>query len=381
MTPTTSGPSRAPELDVQLEADRLTLTLRGALTAARLQPVWTRALATLKEKPHRRLLVDVSAVEHVDGAGAALLVDLLRRARRAGIPAELSGANTQVHELLDLYEPEAFLQPPPPEPPQPSVPEEVGRSVAETWRDFYVQVAFIGELIVATLGALRHPTRLHWRDTLRVAERSFVDSLPIVMLLGFLIGLIMSFQAAIPMRQFGVELFVADLIALSMFRELGALITAVILAGRTGSAFAAEIGTMKVNEEINALQTLGLDPLRFLVVGRVLAGIVMTPILTLFAILAGMIGGLVVMLSLGFTFTTYVNEVQYILGLADLVGGLAKSVVFGLEIAAIGCMRGLQTGSGASAVGESATRAVVTSIIAIIVTDGIFSVVFYYLDF
>jgi phospholipid/cholesterol/gamma-HCH transport system permease protein len=160
---------------------------------------------------------------------------------------------------------------------------------------------------------------------------------------------------------------------------LGALITSVILAGRSGSAFAAELGTMKINEEINALKTLGVDPIRFLVVGRVIAGGVMTPLLTVFAITAGLFGGLVVMWSMGYTTVAYYNEAKALMRMSWLLGGLAKSAVFGLEVAAIGCLRGLQTKSGASAVGISATRAVVTTIIVIIATDGLFSVVYYYL--
>jgi phospholipid/cholesterol/gamma-HCH transport system permease protein len=360
----------------------LRLELTGVLTAVSLHRVWREALRELRtpEKPGR-LLIDAGGVTHADGAGAGLLIDLQRRAARYAIPCEVVAATEQLRGLLDLYQPREFLGEPPPPPPELSVTEEVGYNTWLIWRDIQTQIAFIGELFTAIVRTLRHPQRMRWREVLVIAERAGVDALPIVILLGFLIGLIMAFQAAIPMRQFGVELFVADLIALSMVRELGALITAVILAGRTGSAFAAELGTMKINEEINALQTLGLEPVRFLVVGRVLATMLMTPLLTAFSILAGLLGGLVVMLSMDFTAITYFNEARGILSLSDLVTGVGKSIVFGLEIAGIGCMRGLQTRSGASAVGLSATRAVVTSIVVIIVTDGVFAVVFYYLGF
>ena len=186
-------------------------------------------------------------------------------------------------------------------------------------------------------------------------------------------GLIMAFQAAIPLRQFGAELFVANLIGLSMLRELGPLMTAIILAGRSGSAFAAELGTMKVREEIDALKTMGLDPVRFLVVSRVVAAVFMTPLLTIFADLLGLIGGSVVMLSLGFPLITYFHQVQYAVTYGSLVGGLVKAFVFGILVAGIGCLRGLQTQTGATAVGESTTRAVVSGIILITITDGIFS--------
>src|SRR5262249_44122102 len=152
-----------------------------------------------------------------------------------------------------------------------------------------------------------------------------VNALPIVSLISFLIGLIMAFQSAIPMHQYGAEIYVADLVALSMLRELGPLMTAIILAGRSGSAFAAELGTMKVNEEINALPTMGLDPVRFLVVTRVLAAVVMMPLLTLFSNLMGLVGGAVVFLSFDFPLVTYVQQVRGAVTVSDLLGGLAKA--------------------------------------------------------
>ncbi|HEX9878647.1 MAG TPA: ABC transporter permease, partial [Candidatus Binatia bacterium] len=257
--------------------------------------------------------------------------------------------------------------------------EEIGRATARVWLDIQDLIAFVGELAVALATTLFRPRRVRWNDALRVAETAGVNALPIVALISFLMGLIMAFQAAIPMRQFGVEIFVADLVALSMLRELGPLMTAIILAGRSGSAFAAELGTMKVNEEIDALTTMGLDPVKFLVVGRVMATVLMTPLLVIFSDLLGLMGGSVVLLSLGYPLITYFNEILTAVTFVDLLGGLVKSLVFGLLAAGIGCLRGLQTKSGASAVGASTTRAVVTGIILIIVTDGIFSVVYYYL--
>jgi phospholipid/cholesterol/gamma-HCH transport system permease protein len=194
-------------------------------------------------------------------------------------------------------------------------------------------------------------------------------------------GLIMAFQAAIPLRQFGADIFVANLVALAMLRELGPLMTAIILAGRSGSAFAAELGTMKVREEIDALITMGLDPVQFLVVPRVIAAVLMTPLLTVFSNLLGLLGGSVVVLSLGFPLITFFNQVQSAATYGDFTGGLVKSFVFGVLVAAIGCLRGLQTQPSATAVGESTTRAVVSGIILIVITDGIFSVVYYYLGF
>jgi phospholipid/cholesterol/gamma-HCH transport system permease protein len=194
-----------------------------------------------------------------------------------------------------------------------------------------------------------------------------------------LVGLIMAFQGAVLMAQFAAEIYIADFVGLSVTRELGPLITAIIVAGRTGSAFAAELGTMKVNEEIDALTTMGLDPVRFLVIPRVIAATLMTPILTIFANLAGMVGGAIVMTGLGYPLITYVHRALHAVSAVDFVSGLAKSLVFGMLIATTGCLCGLRTGEGASAVGNSATRAVVNSIVLIVLADGLFAVLFYYL--
>jgi phospholipid/cholesterol/gamma-HCH transport system permease protein len=256
---------------------------------------------------------------------------------------------------------------------------ELGEATVGVWRDVQVLVSFVGELGVALVHALFHPRSVRWREAFYVAEAAGVNALPIVALVSFLMGLIMAFQAAVPLRQFGAELFIANLIGLSMLRELGPLMTAIILAGRSGSAFAAELGTMKVREEIDALKTMGLDPVRFLIVPRVVAAVCMTPLLTIFANLLGLMGGSVVMLSLGFPLITYFHQIQYAVSYGSLVGGLVKAFVFGILVAGIGCLRGLQTKIGATAVGESTTSAVVSGIILIAITDGIFSVVYYYL--
>ena len=179
------------------------------------------------------------------------------------------------------------------------------------------------------------------------------------------------------MRRFGAEIFVADFLGIAMFRELGPLMAAILLTARSGSAFAAEIGTMKVNEELDALTTMGLEPVRFLAVPRVLAAMIVVPSLTMITSLAGLVGGAVVFLSLGFPLITYVNRVVDATTATDLIGGLSKSLVLGLIVAVVGCMRGMNTGAGAGAVGESTTGSVVTGITLIAAAEGVFAVVFY----
>ncbi|MBI2923443.1 MAG: MlaE family lipid ABC transporter permease subunit [Planctomycetes bacterium] len=355
-----------------------TIAIDGRLDASSTGRLWREAEAALGGRAIPQLTVDASAVSWCDGSGIALLFHLRERQRAAGGTFEVKGLSEALERQLAHFPPGA-LDVKPRAIETPGFVEQVGRGAAGVLKDLVAQVAFTGELAATLAQAALHPRQVRWKDTWRVAERAGVNAFPIIALVGFLIGLILAFQAAIPMKQFGAEIFVADLVALSVIRELGPLMTAIVLAGRSGSAFAAEIGTMRVNEEINALTTMGLTPVRFLVVPRVLAAVAVTPLLTAFTNFFGLVGGLVVMWSLGFPTVTYVNEVRGALRGFDLPGGLIKSLAFGLLVAGIGCLRGLQTGTGASAVGESTTRAVVAGIVLIILSDGLFSVVFYYL--
>ncbi len=211
-------------------------------------------------------------------------------------------------------------------------------------------------------------------------EQAGANAVPIVSLISVLVGLIIAFESAQPLAEFGAQIYVANMIGLVMVRELGPLMTAILLAGRSGSAFAAELGTMKVNEELNALETLGLDPIRFLVVQRVTAGVFLAPVLTAYSMFTGVLGGVLVMLGLGFPLALIRHQLSTSLHLSDLALGIAKGVVFGVIVSAVGCLRGLQTRQGPSAVGISTTRAVVTSILLIIVADALFSVLFYSLQ-
>ncbi len=365
-------------LRVQETRDGLVaFAIEGRLDSANTGKIWRRATELVGGAGS--VVLDASRVEYCDGSGIALLVQLRNQRQKADGHFEIRGLRPEFQQLLEAWDPGDLARLTEAEPQHAGLAEEVGAAVVDVWRDTRTLISFVGELTVALAHAALHPRGVRWRDALRVAESAGVNALPIVALVSFLMGLIMAFQAAVPLRQFGAELFVANLIALSMLRELGPLMTAIILAGRSGSAFAAELGTMKVREEIDALKTMGLDPVRFLVVTRVVAAVAMTPLLTIFADLLGLIGGAVVMLSLGFPLITYFNQIQYAVTYGSLLGGLLKAFVFGILVAAIGCLRGLHTGTGATAVGESTTSAVVSGIILIAITDGIFSVVYYYL--
>ncbi len=319
----------------------------------------------------RIMVLDLAALESCDMAGATLLV-AAEQAHEA--PAELTGASEQVAELLALARRAAAT-------PSPTAAPGAGSfSMRELLLPGIMAAAsgfaFLGEAAVALLRLPLRGRMVRGSDFFRFAEQAGVRAVPLVVLLGFLMGLILAFQSAVPMRQFGTEIYVANLVSVSLTRELGPLLAAVILAGRTASAFAAEIGTMKVNEEVDALVTMGLDPMTMLVLPRMGAALLVMPALALLLTVAGLAGMAVVMRGFGYSLPIIEAQVQYWTPASDLIQGLAKAAVFGLVIAAIGCRSGLGTGVGPRAVGVSATAAVVGGIVATIVLDGVFAIFF-----
>lgn len=358
---------------------RVCLTLSGRMDAFTLGPVWDRVLedARALASGSAVLTVDVSAVAYCDGAGAGLLHGIERQAADLGSEIEMVGMNAAVEGHLKPYRDADAIAVQGPA--RRSRRQLLREGVSAVGNEIQTQITFIGEVSRALVESLSRPHRVRWGDTLKVAEAAGFQALPIVSLIAFLLGVILAFQSAIAMRQFGAEIFVANLVSISLFRELGPLMMAILLAGRSGAAFAAEIGTMKVNEEVSALTTMGLDPVRFLVVPKVLASLFVAPLLALYANLIGLVGAALVMRGFGIPLVAFFQQVSGAVTPTDLGSGLFKAVVFGLLVATVGCLRGLQTGNGAASVGRSTTSAVVTAIILIVVADGLFAVLFYQL--
>jgi phospholipid/cholesterol/gamma-HCH transport system permease protein len=246
--------------------------------------------------------------------------------------------------------------------------------------DFVNFVTFIGELLVALLYTIRHPKTLRGKDVLFYIQRAGVEGLPIVALIGALIGLIIAFMSFLQLKQVGANIYVPSLVSFAMVRELGPIMTAILVAGRSGSAFAAEIGTMVVNEEVDALRTMGFDPIRFLAIPKVLATVIVVPILTIYADFFGVLGGMVIgVTSLDLTIRTYITQSIKTIQVFDIVTSLIKAAVFAALISSIGCQRGFQVRSGAQDVGKFTTSAVVAAIFMIVVADSIFAIMFYYI--
>lgn len=366
----------------ELEAGRdgqATLTLRGRLDRDTTASIWRESTQQLLEMKPGRLIVQAGAVEYCDAAGIALLMEYKQILQQNEGRIEIRGLRPQFQQLMALFETDHLVSPPKPAGPLIHAIHMTGQWATDLFHDFATQVSFVGEIAAKLLRIVLHPRDLRWQDTFLIAEKAGANAFGITALLGFLIGLILAFQSAAAMQEFGAEIFVADLVVLGLFRELGPLIAALVLASRSGSAFAAELGTMKVNEEIDALVTMGLDPVQFLVLPRLIAAVFMLPLLTIFNHLFGLIGCGLVMASWGVPVSTYIERIREAATLGDFFGGLAKTLVFGVLIAGLGCLRGLQTGTGPSAVGDSATRAVVSGIIAIVVADGVFAVAYYFL--
>ena len=356
------------------------ISITGRLDAKGASSLWQDIPKKIFHDNTPNLILDLETVEYLDTAGATFLCHLETFGKTLGFEnISIVNLKTEYSTLVDLAKDISQKNFSDQNPKKLSFVENKGKGVPDALLEAKEFITYTGEITWALIQSLKHPKRIRWADTFLVAERSGVDALPIVALISFIVGLVMAFQAAIPMRMFGAELYVADLIGIAMVRELGPLMTAIVLAGRSSSAFAAEIGTMRINEEIDALTVMGLDPVRFLIVPRIIASTIITPLLTIFSNLMGMLGGALVITSMGYPIISYYNQIASFVKWNDFAGGLIKCFVFGILIAATGCIRGYQTQSGPSAVGVSTTRAVVTGIFLIAVVDGIFSIIYYYL--
>ncbi|HET9146439.1 MAG TPA: ABC transporter permease [Acetobacteraceae bacterium] len=354
-------------LSVAEDGGATVIALGGELTAAGLGPVWQRALAAARRTRSASMTIDLGAAEALDSAGATLLIAL---EQAFGGTVEWRGLTERRRGLIERLR-AAIPQGPLPRP-------SASRSAAPGFRQtLATRIAFFGQTVLAALALPAKLRFLRAADFGRLGERAGYQAVPLVGMLGFLIGMILAFQSAVPMRQFGADLYVANLVSISLFRELGPLLCATILAGRTGSAFAAELGTMSVNEEISALTTMGIDPETMLVLPRVAVAMLVMPALTILMDIVGLLGMGFVLVLFGFTPGVILAQVASFTGPADLFLGLVKSVVFGAAIGIIGCRAGLTTGGGPRAVGEAATSAVVGGIVATILLDGLFAVMTY----
>ena len=324
----------------------------------------------------RRLRFDAREVTAWDSGFLVFILNVLDAAKTLGFTVDRGGLPEGVRKLLDLSAAVPERDTKRGGAPDPFV-TRLGKSSLSVLAGARAMITFLGEATVALAHAAVGRARFRRVDLMLNIQEAGASALGIVSLISFLIGLILAFVGAIQLRQFGAQIYIADLVAIGMAREMGAMMAAIIMAGRTGAAYAAQLGTMRVNEEIDALSTMGISPFEFLVLPRMLGLILMMPLLTIYANLVGILGGAVVgvgMLKVGLI--PYWNHTLNAVTLADFAAGLIKSVIFGVLIAIAGCMRGMQSGRSSAAVGLAATSAVVTGIVFIIVSDAILTVVY-----
>jgi phospholipid/cholesterol/gamma-HCH transport system permease protein len=355
------------------------LALSGPLDVETAATARRGILAQAAAHPVTALEVDASGIERGDMSGMALLYELREGRLLPGVRAAVKGLRPEFETLLQAFPTAEALASAEEKPRRSRLPEEIGRSALSVAADLREQVVFVGAVTQGFAAAARRPRSMRWPEVARVFEKAGANALPIVGLISLLTGIIIAFEAAQPLEMFGAQIFIADMIGLVMIREFSPIFTAIILAGRSGSAFAAEIGTMKVNEELNALETMGLDPIRFLVLQRVLAATLMMPFLTAYSMGLGVFGGVLVMQTMGFPLEQIWTQLTGAVHIRDVVVGVSKSVVFAVVVSGLGCLRGIQTRQGPTAVGDSATRAVVAGILMIIVVDAVFAVLTYVL--
>lgn len=361
---------------------RLSLQLGGSWSVEGSVPTAERVMAEILRGPAvRQLDFDVTELQEWDSALVSFVYALCDLAAARDMEVEVGALPEGARKLLRMSR-----AVPPHSPTRTPVDESLVARVGEVTIDAgetsLDAMGFLGETVLAFGRFLRGRARFQSSDLLLAMEQTGVGALGIVVLINFLVGAVLAFVGAVQLREFGATIYVASLVAIGITRELGPLMTAIVMAGRTGAAFAATLGTMTVNEEVDALRTMGLKPVEFLVLPRVLATILMMPALVVFADALGLLGGMfvsVALLDLGIQ--EYVRETQHALPLRHVVIGLTKSVFFGMVVAFVGCYHGLRSGRSAAAVGQATTSAVVMIIVFVVIVDTIFTVLLHVLGY
>jgi phospholipid/cholesterol/gamma-HCH transport system permease protein len=359
-------------LKVQL---RGTWRLRGGLPPATLVE---HELESARQV--RGIAFDARELTSWDSSVLTFLVEVSELCQQRGIPMDRQGLPLGVQKLLALAEAVPERKGARRDVTEASFLERLGTTTLGLAGSSKEMLAFLGDMTVTFFALFRLKAHYRASDLFLLIQQCGAQALPIVTLISFLVGVILAFVGAVQLKQFGAQIYVADLVGIAMVHDMAAMMTGIIMAGRSGAAFAAQLGTMKVTQEVDALTTAGFSPLEFLVLPRVIALILMMPLLCLYADFVGVLGGAVIGVAmLDLSWTTYFRETMNAIDLTDVFGGVFKASVYGVLIAFSGCLRGLQCGNSSSAVGDAATSAVVTGIVAIVVACGVFAVVFYVL--
>ena len=367
---------------VRAEGGKVVVRVSGAWHLHRGMPLASSLRSALTAgAPPSQVSVDATRATEWDSSLVSFIVGLDAICQARNIPFDREGLPPGLSRLIELAEivperKEASL----PDTRSPFV-TRVGAAIISYFRASGSFIEFIGMVTLALVSFARGRSRYRRSDLMEVIQACGANALGIVSLISYLVGVILAYMGAVQLQQFGAAIYVADLVGIGMVREMGAMMTAIIMAGRTGAAFAAQLGSMKVTQEIDALSTMGISPMEFLVLPRMIALILMMPLLCLYSDFVGILGGATVGVSvLGLSLTGYWHQSVQAITMTALVGGLVKSAVYGVLIALAGCYQGFECGSSSSAVGEAATAAVVNAIVMIVVACGMFAVLFHILD-
>ena len=363
----------------QTEADgRLVVTAGGVWTVAGAAAL-ERAVAALGPGPAAQVRFDLSELERADTAGVFLLRAAARRFEEEGADVAFEGIAERIRPLFDLVAGNEGRAPPqaPWSNPLTAAVERLGRTTVSGARELAALVGFIGEVTLTAVRNSWRPRRYRIVSLTNQIERAGLNAIPIILLMTFLIGIVIAYQGSVQLRRLGFEILTIDMLAITVLRELGVLLTAIMIAGRSGSAFTAEIGTMKVSEEIAAMQALGLDPVEILVLPRIIALVIVLPILTVLADVIGLLGGAAMaVVSMNINTTQFMVRLAEAATPAHFMVGLVKAPFFAFIIGIVGCYEGLRVSGGAESVGLMTTRAVVLSIFLVIIADAAFSIMF-----
>jgi phospholipid/cholesterol/gamma-HCH transport system permease protein len=363
--------------DTQTEGARL-IRLSGPLTVAtadRLSP----KLARLETMSSEKIILSLAEVSKFDTAGAWLVWRTARDLKAAGASVDIAGSTALQRGLIAKVTPQeapVSMRPPRPHPLLRPV-AELGEATTNIAHEFSRLLAFLGLTGLRFARQIVQPRRIRWNALVTQLEQVGFKALPIVGLMSFLIGIVLVQQGAVQLKQFGAEIYVVDIVGIGTLRELGILLTAIMVAGRSGSAFTAQIGSMRLQEEVDAMETIGLDPMDVLVIPRVLALVVLMPLLGFYASMMALTGGAIfTWFQLDIPISTFLQRLQEAVTFDHFLVGMIKAPVFGLVIAVVGCFEGMQVEGGAQSVGEHTTRSVVVSIFMVIVIDAMFAVFF-----
>ncbi len=368
----------APQVAAVRDGDSLTISLVGAWTTQRMGPAQAK-LVDMATVGARRARIDLGGLAALDTAGAWLLHQTLQRFREAGLEVAVDGADAAAVSLIETAGKYDTPHPPPPrrENPLAAVLLRLGRSTIEIGREARNLLNFLGLTVIVLLGSALRPGRIRGTALISQMEQTGLNALPIVGLISFLIGVVLAYQGADQLARFGAQIFTVNLVGVGVLREMAILLTAIIVAGRSGSAFTAQIGTMKVNEEIDAMRTIGLDPMEVLVMPRVIGLMLVMPLLTFYADIMGLLGGAVMAtVTLDISFVRFARQLSEAVTLWSFWIGIIKAPIFAFIISLVGCYEGLMVTRSAESVGRQTTRAVVEAVFLVIVLDAMFSILF-----